>query len=74
MEEIRALDVEDDTYVAKTTVLIENVEHHAKEEEEELFPSVRSATDAASLDELAGRLELGKQELGAPALFRCGGP
>ena len=47
-------------------VLIENVEHHAKEEEEEMFPKVRSASDASTRAELADRLEARKAELGAP--------
>jgi hemerythrin superfamily protein len=39
--EIKDLPVGEDDWVAKVKVLIENVEHHAGEEEEELFPPVR---------------------------------
>ena len=45
-DEIKGLTPGDDEWVAKVMVLIEGVEHHAEEEEKELFPSVRSATDA----------------------------
>ena len=68
MGEIAKLTAADDDYVAKMTVLIENVEHHAKEEEEELFPDIRTASTAAALEELADRLEARKKELGAPVL------
>ncbi|MBK5223792.1 MAG: hemerythrin domain-containing protein [Acidimicrobiia bacterium] len=67
MDEIRQLEVGADEWVAKMTVLIENVEHHAEEEETELFPEVRSAM-ADSLAALAEQLELMKAQLGAPTL------
>jgi hemerythrin superfamily protein len=66
--EIRDLSPGDDTWVAKMTVLIENVEHHAEEEEEEMFPAIRSASDAQALQDMAERLEARKRELGAPTL------
>ena len=40
MREIRDL-TDEDMFVAKMTVLIENVEHHADEEESEMFPELR---------------------------------
>ena len=40
--EIKGLTPGDDEWVAKVMVLIESVEHHAEEEEKELFPSVRA--------------------------------
>jgi hemerythrin superfamily protein len=58
----------DDDWVAKVKVLIENVEHHAKEEEDELFPQIRSASNTDTLDDLATNLEARKAELGAPTL------
>jgi hemerythrin superfamily protein len=66
--EIEDLPAGQDDWVAKVTVLIENVEHHAGEEEEELFPPVRGASDAETLQALADRLEARKAELGAPTL------
>jgi hemerythrin superfamily protein len=66
MEEMATLEAGGDEWVAKMTVLIENVEHHAEEEEQEMFPEVRSSTDAKALEQLATRLEARKAELGAP--------
>jgi hemerythrin superfamily protein len=58
----------DDEWVAKVQVLIENVEHHAEEEEKELFPPLRSRLSEEKLDDLGTRLEARKQQLGAPVL------
>jgi hemerythrin superfamily protein len=66
IEELGSLDAGSDEWTAKMKVLIENVEHHAKEEEEEMFPKVRSASDADSRKALAERLEARKADLGAP--------
>jgi hypothetical protein len=49
-------------------VLIESVEHHAQEEEEELFTEVRKAFDKQALEDLGMRLEARKAELGAPTI------
>lgn len=50
--ELKNLDPADETFDAKVTVLIENVEHHIKEEEEEWFPKVREALGRNRLVEL----------------------
>jgi len=55
-------------WVAKMTVIIENVEHHAEEEEQEMFPPLRSTLPAEELDGLADQMEARKAELGAPVL------
>lgn len=68
IEEIQALEPGDDQWVAKMTVLIENVEHHAEEEEKELFPTVRSTTSATDRETLGEKLEQEKKALGAPVL------
>lgn len=68
MEEIKELEPSDEHWVAKMTVLIENVEHHAEEEESDLFPDVRSEAEDGFLESLAERLEARKRELGAPTL------
>ena len=65
-EEVKLLSPDDETWAAKMKVMIENVEHHAEEEESELFPQVRKAMDDATLTELAERLEARKAQLGAP--------
>jgi hemerythrin-like domain-containing protein len=41
LRELEDLDPASERFDAKVTVLIENVRHHVKEEEEELFPEVR---------------------------------
>jgi len=64
--EIKTLTPEDDAWVAKMKVLIESVEHHAGEEEEEMFPQTRKAFDKAALEELGTQLEAAKAALGAP--------
>jgi len=64
--EIKMLTTEDDAWVAKMKVLIESVEHHAEEEEQEMFPETRKNFDKAALEDLAVRLEARKAELGAP--------
>jgi hemerythrin superfamily protein len=57
LQELVDLDPKDERFTAKVTVLIENVRHHVKEEEGELFPSVREAMTRAQLQEIADRLE-----------------
>ena len=66
IEEIKTLTPEDDAWAAKMKVLIESVEHHAGEEEEEMFPETRKNFDKSALEELGVRLESRKAELGAP--------
>jgi hemerythrin superfamily protein len=66
IDEARTLKPGDAEWVAKVNVLIENVEHHAEEEETELFPPVRSATDAATRENWGKRFEEMKAERGAP--------
>ncbi len=64
--EIKTLTSDDDAWVAKMKVLIESIEHHAGEEEEEMFPESRKAFDTAALEDLGMRLEALKAQLGAP--------
>jgi hemerythrin superfamily protein len=66
MAEAQQLLPSDEAWAAKLKVLIENVEHHAEEEEQELFPLVRKAFDADARSELGRRLEARKAEMGAP--------
>jgi hemerythrin-like domain-containing protein len=63
--EIEAMDVGDDLYDAKIRVLGEQIKHHVKEEEEELFPECESA----ELDTMAlgKKLAARKSELMAEA-------
>ena len=70
MGELEALDVRDETWGAKATVMKENIEHHIDEEEGEMFPQARRVFDSAELDDLGSRMEARKQsagrELGIP--------
>ena len=54
--ELFTMSPENDHFDAKTTVLIENVEHHIKEEEDEWFPKVREALGRNELAELGERM------------------
>ena len=65
-EEIQTLSPEDEHWAAKMKVMIENVEHHVEEEEEELFPEVKKALGADVLEDLAAQMEALKARLGAP--------
>jgi hemerythrin-like domain-containing protein len=68
IDEIETLKPMDESWMAKVTVLIESVEHHIDEEEEELLPSVRSSSSAVWRRELGERLESGEVRLGAAPL------
>jgi hemerythrin superfamily protein len=59
MREIEEVSGED-TFVAKMKVLMENVEHHAEEEETDMFPDLRDKMDQAQLEELGAELEAAK--------------
>ena len=50
----------EETYIAKMKVLMENVEHHADEEESEMFPDVREKMGEPRLEELGAELEAAK--------------
>lgn len=53
LAELRELDPQHERWMAKITVLKEDVRHHVKEEEGELFPALRKAASAAELVRLA---------------------
>ena len=50
----------DDTFIAKMKVLMENVEHHAEEEETDMFPDVRTRMSQERLDELGTEMAAAK--------------
>jgi hemerythrin superfamily protein len=62
LSELNGMDPEDERFDAKVTVLMENVRHHVKEEEEEWFPQVREAMGRKSLQEIGERMEKAKSE------------
>ncbi len=63
MEEMRGIESGSDEWVAKMTVLIENVEHHAEEEEQELFPETRKELGDDRIEELGAEMEARKATL-----------
>jgi len=56
LAELEDLEPTDERFTAKVTVLIENVRHHVKEEEHDLFPLVRDQIGRNSLAELGDAL------------------
>jgi hemerythrin superfamily protein len=64
MGEMRQLEPDNPEYEAKFTVLMENVEHHAEEEEKEMFPGAEKKL-GAELDALGERMQRRKDELQA---------
>jgi hemerythrin superfamily protein len=62
LQELQGMNSEDERFDAKMTVLIENVEHHADEEEKEMFPAVKKALGAETLRDLGGRMMAHKQQ------------
>ena len=60
--ELFAMSPGNDRFDAKTTVLIESVEHHIEEEEGEWFPKVREALGRKELSELGARMLEAKQK------------
>ncbi|MGW0026540.1 hemerythrin domain-containing protein [Rhodococcus sp. NPDC003383] len=66
--ELAGMSPSDERFDAKATVLIENVEHHIEEEEEEWFPQVREQLGRKKLQEIgAEMLELKKKAPRSPA-------
>ena len=54
--ELFAMNASDERFVPKMSVLIENVEHHMEEEEQEWFPTVREGLGRKQLGELGDRM------------------
>ncbi|HEY0487251.1 MAG TPA: hemerythrin domain-containing protein [Mycobacteriales bacterium] len=54
--ELAVMQPDDERFDAKTTVLIENVEHHIEEEEQEWFPQVREGLGRKQLQEIGARM------------------
>ena len=60
--ELAAMDATDERFDAKTTVLIENVEHHMEEEEQDWFPKVREGLGRKVLQELGSEMLEAKEK------------
>ena len=61
--QILAMDPSEDLYDAKVTVLSEQIEHHVKEEEGDMFPKVRKTS--VDLDALGEQMAARKEQLAA---------
>lgn len=61
--QILAMDPSEDLYDAKVTVLSEQIEHHVKEEEGDMFPKVRKT--GVDLDALGEQMAARKEQLAA---------
>ena len=70
IEEIRGLGASDPAYKAKMTVLMENVEHHASEEEDEMFPQVRELFSQNELESLGEELQAARTRHEASAMTK----
>jgi hemerythrin-like domain-containing protein len=55
--ELAAMEPDHERFTAKTTVLIESVEHHIEEEEDEWFPKVREGLGRKQLQEIGARMQ-----------------
>lgn len=62
LKELKDMSPKDESYDAKVTVLIENVEHHIKEEEGEMFPDAKKFLSEEQLEALGAKME-GRKEV-----------
>jgi hemerythrin superfamily protein len=61
LSELEGMTPEDERFDAKVTVLIENVRHHIKEEQDDMFPEVRRVLGRKRLAELGAALAKAKK-------------
>ena len=64
LAEIGGMPVESETWTAKMKVLIEMVEHHAEEEESDLFPAAKKVLDGDEAEEMANQATTLKRDMG----------
>ncbi|MEP6945441.1 MAG: hemerythrin domain-containing protein [Acidobacteriota bacterium] len=64
LRELSALTEDSEKFEPKFTVLKEDVEHHVKEEEDEMFPLVKAQFDASVLEKLGSEMEAEKVAFG----------
>lgn len=67
IKEVTALSDGSERFDAKLKVMGENVEHHVKEEEDDMFPKVRKLLDRQQLEQLGQELEAAKSQFATPS-------
>jgi hemerythrin-like domain-containing protein len=70
LSELEDVTPQDEEFDAKMKVLMENVEHHADEEEKEMFPEAKRVLGADRLEELGLELEEMKESLKSQLVAR----
>jgi hemerythrin superfamily protein len=69
LAEIEDLDIDNNTeFDSKLKELMDNVEHHVREEEGEMFPKVMQVMDKGTLEELGKELETAKGQQSRQAI------
>lgn len=71
VQELGGMEPNGSEWAAKVKVLMELTEHHMDEEESEMLPAVRAATDADQRASLGTRMADLKVRLGAPPIERA---
>ena len=61
LSELEKMDKGDEQWIARFTVLKENVEHHVEEEEGEMFPKARKVLSAEQVEILGTQMEEAKK-------------
>jgi hemerythrin-like domain-containing protein len=72
MPEVKACDPGGEVFAAKAKVLKEIIEHHADEEEKEMFKKARQVMSASELREIGARIAERKKQLKAMGSPRLG--
>ena len=60
--ELSGMSPSDERFDAKTTVLIENVQHHMDEEEQDWFPKVREGLGRKTLQEIGSEMQKARKK------------
>jgi hemerythrin-like domain-containing protein len=72
LPEVKAADPAGEIFAAKAKVLKELIEHHAEEEEKDMFKAARKVLDRDELRELGARMQERKKQLKAAGSPRLG--
>lgn len=75
LKELQGLDPETGTFDAKMQVLMEEIDHHADEEEDDMFPEAKESLGDDRLQELGDRMQTRKDHLlRNPSSLKQSGP